>query len=216
MFLYGQPGGGGAVGGLNERKQALIKKLSGQNKGQGGAARLSGGVPFGAMPRLGHNPNARSVFQQGGEQFNFAGGPPGFEAAAQATQGAFGAPPQQQPNNAPIGGVGPAAGSGSGSPGLPQGGGSSYGSEGGTTHLLEAGNPLNGPGNINGAISDWANNPQGQTGAIPIAVQNAFNGEGAMSSGVAAWLQQNPWFMDQLGMSGGGGGGTPTGGGAIL
>lgn len=181
-------GPSGAGGDLNARKQALIQKLSGQNKGAGGAARLSGGVPFGALPRLGFNPNARSVFGRQ-EQFNFSGGPPGFDQAT----GTPGQGPTQAPQQlTELGGVGPAAGEGSGSPGTPQGadgapqqyqaqgGGSSYDPQGDSSpwHLLDGGGQAQQPA-------------------------PAFGGLGPSPGSLEDWIQQNPWFVQQF--TGGGG-----------
>jgi len=204
------------MGPLADRKRALIKKLSGQNNGAGGASRLSAGVPFGALPRLGFSPNARSVFNRN-ENFNFRGAPEGFQQAVpnvSAPGGADGGynwgtrsfgPPSQgaAPAIAPTAGVGPSAGLGSGSPGLPQGvstftdggmgqgypgissSGFSGGNDGGSRHLL--GVPAPAPPHV------------------PFYVQRAME-TGDMSSGVNAWLKQNPWFLDQLGSTGGVGG----------
>lgn len=171
---------------LNDRKQALIKKLSGQSMGGGGgASRLSNGMPFGALPRLGFSPNVRSVFGRPNEQFNFSGQAPGIGQALSRLTGPSG---QAAQGDQPTGGVGPASGGG-GSPGLPQQPGTQYstGDSGGTQHLLE--------GAGLGASA--------QGGQLPGNVQQFLEG-GALSGGVAEWLKQNPWALGALGGSSGG------------
>ena len=211
-------------GGLAERKRALIRKLSGQNNGAGGAARLSAGTPFGALPRLGYNPSARSVFGRP-ERFNYGGAPEGLQGAIGAVSGTNASPSQGQADGgynwatrsfnppsqsaAPTTGVGPSAGAGSGSPGLPQGlptfedGGAGLGYQGISSNGFSGGND----GGTRWLMGSGGHpqNAQGATGAVPLSVQNAI-ASGTLSSGVSAWLTQNPWFLNQLGLSSGGGG----------
>ena len=73
-------------GGLMDRKQALIKSLKSSRGGGAGAARLSGSTPFGAIPRLGFRPDARSVFNRT-ENFNFSNSPQGQQEAVSAVSG---------------------------------------------------------------------------------------------------------------------------------
>jgi hypothetical protein len=203
-FGYAQPGG------TNERKQALIKALRSGRGGAGGAARLNQATPFGAIPRLGFRPDARSVFNRA-ENFNFGNSPQGQQDAFSSLSGAGlppsmpGPPQQQQEAMAPTGGFGPASGEGGGGgvpqnvQQTPQAAPSSQGFSGGndmqsTQHLLEQGGQAP------------------PSGAVPLRVQEALN-TGTLSSGVQAWLAANPWYMDQL-MGGGGGG--MGGGGTVL
>lgn len=128
---------------LNDRKQALIKKLTGTgNNGAGGAASLSNGVPFGALPRLGFSPNARSVFGRN-ENFNFSGSAPGFEQEVGQVSGPNGQPTEQGNPNAglaSLNGVGPSANTGSiGQPQVQEGISTqefSGGGDPGATHLI--------------------------------------------------------------------------------
>jgi hypothetical protein len=70
--------------------------------------------------------------------------------------------------HAPTGGLGPASGSNVG-PGNP------------AAHLDNSGN---------------ASHPQAQTGTVPPYMQEFLNG-GAAGGNITAWLQANPWFMQQ-------------------
>lgn len=191
-----------SMGPLADRKRALIKKLSGQNNGAGGAARLSAGTPFGALPRLGFSPNARSVFGRN-ENFNFEGAPQGFQSAV---------PNVSAPGLASMQGIGPSAGVGSGSPGLPQGMqsqtapsanpfGMGNDASGGTGHVL--GISVGSDGITRNADTGSIYN---EANPVPMAVRQAME-SGAMSTGVNAWLKQNPWFLSQLDFAGGGRGG---------
>jgi len=211
---YAQPGG------TEGRKQALIKALrSSRGGGAGGAARLSQSTPFGAIPRLGFRPDARSVFNRN-ENFNFSNSPQGQQDAFGAVSApglAQQGPPGQQMQMAGLDGFGPASGAGGGG-GVPQNAPQSIssqsfsgGQEGGSTqHLLGfPGADPNRPGSpINGFLASPTSG-----GSIPGNVSAAINGDGPMSQGVVAWLQANPGFLEQIM---GGGGGTPAGGGQVL
>ena len=222
---YAQPGG------TEGRKQALIKALrSSRGGGAGGAARLSQSTPFGAIPRLGFRPDARSVFNRN-ENFNFSNSPQGQQDAFGAVSApglAQQGPPGQQMQMAGLDGFGPASGAGGGG-GVPQntppapGGPTapnffagissesfSGGGGGSTQHLLGyPGADPNRPGSpINGFLASPTSG-----GSIPGNVSAAINGDGPMSQGVVAWLQANPGFLEQIM---GGGGGTPAGGGQVL
>lgn len=166
---------------LNDRKQALIKKLSGGGRMAGGGA---GGVPFGALPKLGFNPQARSAFGKN-ERFNFSGSAPGFQGDVSQYSGPdFKSPPEDNPNQGltALNGLGPAAGSGSGGIGRPPGDIAQQYSGGG------------------GALSGWQNVP-GAAEQQSIAQQYSGGGGGLSGWQPSAPGGVNVEFLRSLGIS---------------
>lgn len=138
-FSYGMGTGGGAPQGLEERKRMLIQALQAQQRSGGalgarggrqmGAGTRVGGTPLSNLARLAYSPLARALSNRPIENFNpLIGQGIGEALTINTMQNApyqssagfqYGGPQQMQQMEAPVQGIGPAAGAGSGALGAP-------------------------------------------------------------------------------------------------